>query len=183
MAEPMTDERLAAIRARLDAATPGPWLIKADQPYPQRICANDDGLVLIAETFTDPAWPPADADLIANAPTDLADLIAEVERLRYLDEQFPCDGMCSPNEGPEETCSRHGRSPADLWERNSRLVAENTRLRAVAEEIAERAWDEGNCVGLDGWVGPGRGSEVDDEALHSRRRDVAKILKDAGCQP
>lgn len=28
-----------------------------------------------------------------------------------------------------------------------------------------------------------RGSEVDDEALHSRRRDVAKILKDAGCQP
>jgi hypothetical protein len=42
-------------------------------------------------------------------------------------------------------------------------------------EILEAAWDAGNCTGLDGWVGPGRGAgEVDGEALHARDRDVSK---------
>ncbi|GAA4774449.1 hypothetical protein [Microbacterium gilvum] len=44
-------------------------------------------------------------------------------------------------------------------------------------EALEAAWDEGNGVGLDGWIGPGRGAgEVDDEALRARRRDVDAIL-------
>jgi hypothetical protein len=52
----MTDQQIAEIRERLNAATPGPW-----------------------------AWFLAgfpDSQLIAHAPTDIADLLAEVERLR-----------------------------------------------------------------------------------------------------
>lgn len=33
------------------------------------------------------------------------------------DTNFPCDGGCNVNDGPAEDCSRHGRSPRDLWER------------------------------------------------------------------
>lgn len=44
-------------------------------------------------------------------------------------------------------------------------------MAAVLGEL----WDQGNCTGLDGWIGPGRGSiEVDDVALDDRRRDVEK---------
>lgn len=42
-------------------------------------------------------------------------------------------------------------------------------------EVLEELWDAGNCTGLDGWIGPGRGViEVDDVALDDRRRDVDK---------
>lgn len=44
-------------------------------------------------------------------------------------------------------------------------------LTAVLEEV----WDDGNCTGLDGWIGPGRGSaEVDDDAMHARARVIQK---------
>lgn len=110
----ITPERVQEIRARLAAATPGPWMTADDHLYPQRVVANDDGLVLIAETYTDPAWPPADADLIAHAPADLADLLDEREKLlavyRWadhaidvlrqdsdsdLDEWFVCRGIAA----------------------------------------------------------------------------------------
>lgn len=39
-------------------------------------------------------------------------------------------------------------------------------------------WDQGNAAGLDGWIGPGRGSgEVDEEAIRLRQRDVNHYLK------
>jgi hypothetical protein len=42
-------------------------------------------------------------------------------------------------------------------------------------EVLEELWDAGNCTGLDGWIGPGRGAiEVDNVALDDRRRDVEK---------
>ena len=55
------------------------------------------------------------------------------------------------------------------------LIAEYERLRAVilgtSIEWVGRAWDDGNASGLDGWVGPGRGTEpVDREAVHARTR-------------
>lgn len=37
--------------------------------------------------------------------------------VKDYDANFPCDGGCNVNDGPEETCSRHGRSPRDLWDR------------------------------------------------------------------
>jgi hypothetical protein len=78
----MDDQRIAEIQGRLDMVTPAPWFIAADSTYPQRIQANDDGLVLVAETYTDPGYPPADAELIAHAPQDIADLLAENAELR-----------------------------------------------------------------------------------------------------
>jgi hypothetical protein len=103
-------EREAEIEARLAAATKGPWDWQAGlmaegsertyAGYPQRIVAQDDGLVLIAETFDgheDEA--PPHAVLIANAPSDLRylldrcaaltaaglpDLLRDNERLRVV---------------------------------------------------------------------------------------------------
>lgn len=44
-------------------------------------------------------------------------------------------------------------------------------------ELLEELWEQGNCAGLDGWIGLGRGvREFDEEAVHIRRRDVAKVL-------
>jgi hypothetical protein len=54
-------------------------------------------------------------------------------------------------------------------------------------EVLEEVWDDGNCTGLDGWIGPGRGSaEVDAEALHARERVIQKataMLTAAGFGP
>ena len=47
------------------------------------------------------------------------------------------------------------------------------------ERKFNKAWDDGNAVGLDGWVGPGRGSgEVDPEAARARER-VIRQAEDA----
>lgn len=48
-------------------------------------------------------------------------------------------------------------------------------LHEVALSLVGKAWDDGNSSGLDGWVGPGRGSgEIDAEAQHARTRFVHK---------
>ena len=68
---------LDAIEARANAATKGPWAWQAnDKGYPQQIVGNDDGLVLVAETFTGPEHFPAEAEFIAHARTDVPALIA-----------------------------------------------------------------------------------------------------------
>lgn len=82
--EPMTREQLEAIQARVDAATEGPWvwlgeaeLASPTIPDPEdeddyQYITNEDGQIDSSD----------DADLIEHAPDDLADLLAEVERLR-----------------------------------------------------------------------------------------------------
>ena len=51
--------------------------------------------------------------------------------------------------------------------------------RISVREALGRAWDDGNAVGLDGWVGPGRGTEpVDREAVTAREREVDGLLAD-----
>lgn len=71
-------ERLQEIRARLDAATPGPW--KRDRHEILTVDVDDETgwETCIADAYGD----PADADLIAHAPDDLRWLLDEVERLR-----------------------------------------------------------------------------------------------------
>ncbi len=45
-------------------------------------------------------------------------------------------------------------------------------------DILEEVWDDGNAVGLDGWIGPGRGAgDIDNEAVQARRRAVGKAQK------
>lgn len=87
-APPLSDEELDRIRARLEAATNGPWRWRGGlmaegsertyAGYPQIIHGNVDGQpALIAETFDgheDEA--PPHAEFVANAPTDIAALLS-----------------------------------------------------------------------------------------------------------
>ncbi|QDM56408.1 hypothetical protein PP515_gp61 [Gordonia phage Sidious] len=51
------------------------------------------------------------------------------------------------------------------------------RMRDALPALLDEAWDDGNASGLDGWVGPGRGAgEIDDEAVHARRRSTDRLL-------
>lgn len=94
--EPMTQERLDAIRERAAKATAGPWAAWEDQdgqPHMQgRLMVGVAAGVIpdgdtwiegpdvnnpVAETYI-----PEDRVLIAHAPQDLTDLLDEVERLR-----------------------------------------------------------------------------------------------------
>jgi hypothetical protein len=86
----MTPDQLSAIRARLDAATPGPW--ESDYTFVQD---NSLGVRIIGVRVSGPAIAydaglpdeevdtqlHATLDVIANAPTDLRALLDEVERL------------------------------------------------------------------------------------------------------
>lgn len=84
--ETMPQERLDAIQERVDAATPGPWAVDSDDPsyiiYSER--GGWDGLVIAQVADQDGALFPVEHNgaLIAHAPQDLTDLLAEVERLR-----------------------------------------------------------------------------------------------------
>jgi hypothetical protein len=49
--------------------------------------------------------------------------------------------------------------------------------RAQLRELLHEVWDDGNCAGIDGWIGEGMCTgEVDDEAIRSRDRVVDKVL-------
>ena len=90
-----------------------------------------------------------------------------------------------------------GQEAADNWQRAVDAEAERDAAVVRAEvawtdTITERdealaevkrlvgalgdAWDDGNATGLDGWVGPGRGAEVDQEAIHIRDRFIRRAL-------
>ena len=79
------DPRLNEIQARVDAATPGPWETMRSGLLGTRVVRVDgewDGL--IPDEFVTLVTPAlriyCDADLIANAPADLAFLLAELRK-------------------------------------------------------------------------------------------------------
>lgn len=55
-----------------------------------------------------------------------------------LDEQFPCDGFCSNDDGPQEDCSRHGRPPRWLW---TELCAGYAKLNALDAWLREARFE------------------------------------------
>ena len=77
----MTDEELAAIEARVQAATPGPW--KSSEQYLP--------LYIHGPSYGDhrgrfSAIVPEDEAFIAHAREDVPALLAEVRRLRKIEE-------------------------------------------------------------------------------------------------
>jgi len=94
----MNADELAAIRRRLDAATPGPWHGVGDKV---RATAAD---ALIEDNI-----------LIANAPADLAALLDDAERLNQVREFH--HGW-----GDQETDIL---DVLDLWEQLGRLLGVN----------------------------------------------------------
>lgn len=79
MSDPMTDDRIARIRKRAEAATPGPWRMVHDAtevsvesaPLGRFVCHLNDNMTAY--------W--ADAALIAHARCDIPDLLAHIDRL------------------------------------------------------------------------------------------------------
>lgn len=47
---------------------------------------------------------------------------------------FPCDGGCNYNSGPEEECSAHGRPPRELWGLIGQLSQERDRYKVAIRE-------------------------------------------------
>ena len=99
--KPMTQNELDDIRRRLEVVTPGPWAFEKEDgkvlldytPKEIRICETGclgsianrmvcDMNVDWRYTYKNENEPMANAEFIAHAPTDIARLMAEVERLR-----------------------------------------------------------------------------------------------------
>jgi len=80
---------LEPIKARIARATPGPWRVKETDPrsiHRGTVQVEENGRVIetVAECYCGgyEGHGLRNAELVANAPTDLDALIAEVERLR-----------------------------------------------------------------------------------------------------
>ena len=100
------DPRLDEIQARLDAATPGPWETMRSGLLGTRVVRVDgewDGL--IPDEFVTLVTPAlriyCDADLIANAPADLAFLLAELRKAHEALERVEAlaDELATQSEG------------------------------------------------------------------------------------
>lgn len=94
MSEPLAAEELAEIRARADAATPGPWAVDIEPAYHTASPSGDsepafmrgvraaDGrhVVRFDDDYGTDQWD--DARLIAHARTDVPLLLDEIARLK-----------------------------------------------------------------------------------------------------
>jgi hypothetical protein len=92
----MTEEQIKAIKARLDAATPGLWY---RDPGGSIGTASSEW---VAQTFSrrDEDFENAEnnGEFIAHAPADVAALLSEVERLRRLIYEYNRAPLGSPEE-------------------------------------------------------------------------------------
>lgn len=85
--EPMTEERLAAIKARAEAATPGPWHHVLAAIVGTTPCPDDDNTTCICNTdWGNSTNIQPNAAFIAHAREDVPALLEEVERLRAREE-------------------------------------------------------------------------------------------------
>jgi len=86
---PLTDEEIAAIRARGAAATPGPWrsyIEGRDHTSGSSFIMTGEG-DLRGEDIELSGATPADQDFIAHARQDIPRLLAELQRLRNLGQR------------------------------------------------------------------------------------------------
>lgn len=84
MTDTATEPDLAAIEARLQAATPGPWDCTFYSPNDSVWCGNLEIAEVRVYTGTNEAAYKnvENGEFIAHAPEDIAALLAEVRRLR-----------------------------------------------------------------------------------------------------
>ena len=87
---------LSEIEARLANATPGPWLLPESARSGRQMVfvTGEFGTYNICDSAGE--MDTANAELVAHAPTDLAELIAEVKRLQAeLAKFYKCnEGKC-----------------------------------------------------------------------------------------
>lgn len=78
--EPMTDERIAGIRKRAEAATGGLWVVVHDGT--ERSISTTESGRFVCHLNSNMLRYSADADFIAHARADIPDLLAELERIQ-----------------------------------------------------------------------------------------------------
>ncbi len=93
-------ERLAAIRARVDEATPGPWMYRGSfAPGRGSVVADSDTSYLFEAASLASVDP--DTVFVAHAREDIPWLLAEVARLREALDEIACgDDQCNSSTGP-----------------------------------------------------------------------------------
>ena len=94
--------RIEEIRERLDKARPGPWRAKSEQRVVY-VFAGDERLAGVGMAYDEKAV--ANADLIANAPADLAWCLDKLDAIRALHQPFEW----SFGEGPVQSCTECAR--------------------------------------------------------------------------
>ncbi len=105
-----------AIRARLEAATPGPWdAVMPSDGGPHRIYGIDGGSSRLT---------PVDERFIAHAPTDVGALLDEVERLQA--------GGCARNQMTTQYCAE----AADA----------HSKIAGLRFEIKRFRWQVARCL-------------------------------------
>jgi hypothetical protein len=122
----MTPEQLNAIKARVEAATPGPWHTSKYQV----LALNERGECVGAVTAYDADDELLDGEnytFIAHARTDIPMLLAEVERLqKALDQECRLNGAGASRE-------------ARLMAERDEAKAEAARCREAMERIQSTA--------------------------------------------
>lgn len=78
----MTEAELTAIRARLAAVPAGPWWVDAGGPDETCSLVSADNRAIASFPFYAPFRNEGVEKFVANAPTDIALLLSEVDRLR-----------------------------------------------------------------------------------------------------
>lgn len=115
----MTPSELQAIKGRWAKATPGPWFVENGEIV--KPINDGERLFLVVGNEVDEdgfvgefVMSSADAQAIANAPTDIADLLAEVERLQAENLSMKCCGNCRYFMRSPKTCA--GCVMGSKWE-------------------------------------------------------------------
>lgn len=85
-AEPMSDERLAEIRAREQGVPPAPWRSEDDARTLERWILSEDGTLEIGLGYVGNRTEDV-AAFIVHARQDIPELLAEVERLRAMEQR------------------------------------------------------------------------------------------------
>ena len=93
----LTDEPLAEIRGRLEAATSGPW--KWSPKLPSEVFIPDTPNAARGHAL---GTTHSNAEFIAHAPTDIRALLDEVNRLREFILEFEDDYTAALNDHGEE---------------------------------------------------------------------------------
>lgn len=141
---------LDAIEARLARATPGPWLVKDQDPkqiHRGTVQVQEDGrgVEVIAECYCGAyeGHGLRNAELIARAPEDLQALIDEVRALRERAEKAEANYAFMV----ERAANQHLDGYRELGARAAAAENEADRLRARLREVAQVLIAE---VGADG---------------------------------
>lgn len=143
----MTRAELAAIRARLDAATTGPWAANHEMDQTGEWAAADilvPSQHLAALGYIDSSR--ADAEFIAHARTDLELVLAEFERLTQMIRAV--DDACQPRSWKQDNWSVSGRQILHLIHPPAEPAAREPRPLDTGDWTPDRIWTEESVLSV-----------------------------------